>query len=135
MGFFSKLKSNVNELNKLSNSVSNVKLLLDKSENEIDSDEADGYLFFAAWICCAGIIDRCSKNTWSMTKKIGISINGHATYITIYEAYALTVNRLTNKVESMNENIQDIVSDILNKGEWYYKVGNSLPEEKKRFFI
>lgn len=132
MGFFKKLVDSTKDYNRIANAVGNVKNILDSAEYDSDIN----IFLLAAWVCRVGIIDVIEKNDFPMTNKLFISINGHHTRMTIYEAYMMSVGRLSIKVGELNNNeIKDAVLDILAKGEWFYKMDKQIPESKKVIFI
>lgn len=132
MGFFKKLVDSTKDYNRIANAVGNVKNILDSAEYDSDIN----IFLLAAWVCRVGIIDVIEKNDFPMTNKLFISINGHHTRMTIYEAYMMSVGRLSIKVGELNNNeVKDAVLDILAKGEWFYKMDKQIPESKKVIFI
>lgn len=132
MGFFKKLVDTTKDYNRIANAVGNVKNILDSAEYDSDIN----IFLLAAWVCRVGIIDVIEKNDFPMTNKLFISINGHNTRMTIYEAYMMSVGRLSIKVGELNNNeVKDAVLDILAKGEWFYKMDKQIPESKKVIFI
>lgn len=132
MGFFKKLVDTTKDYNRIANAVGNVKNILDSAEYDSDIN----IFLLAAWVCRVGIIDVIEKNDFPMTNKLFISINGHHTRMTIYEAYMMSVGRLSIKVGELNNNeVKDAVLDILAKGEWFYKMDKQIPESKKVIFI
>ena len=91
MGFFKKLVDTTKDYNRIANAVGNVKNILDSAEYDSDIN----IFLLAAWVCRVGIIDVIEKNDFPMTNKLFISINGHHTRMTIYEAYMMSVGRLS----------------------------------------
>ena len=68
-------------MNRISNSVSNVKELLDNAEYEKDS--IDNYIS-AAWVCRVGIMDNIEKLKLPMTTKISVNIGTVVKRIKLY---------------------------------------------------
>ncbi len=131
MGFFNNLFGGAKDLNKVANAVKMVKSILNTVEYEPDDME---YLF-AAWICRVGIIDIVEKNNWPMTYKVTVIDKGAVSTMTLFETHAMTIGRLTAKVEEIDDDeIKDAVDDILKKGDMFYTVNNKVPEDTKKIF-
>ena len=75
MGLFSKIANNARSFQKIANSVSNVKSILDDLEYEPNST---GYLI-AACICSVGIMDTMESSSLQPTNILFVIINGHNT--------------------------------------------------------
>lgn len=134
MGLFKKLIGDAKDYNKVANTVCNVKTILDKVEYEHDPEISD--FLIAAWICRVGFIDVIEKNEWPMSNKLFIPINGHQTRMTLHEAYMMSIGRLSIKVgELYDDEVKNAVLNILDKGEYFYKIDRQIPKEKKEIFI
>lgn len=131
MGFLSKLAQGTKILNRISNSVSNVKELLDNAEYKENSIEN---YFFAAWVCRVGIIDNIEKLKFPMTAKISVNIKGHNTIMTLAEALAMTVGKLCFIAADIGGEVEDAISDILDKGKLFYDIDRAIPTKKKTMF-
>lgn len=133
MGFFNKLFNSTKDYNRIANAVSNVKVMLDNVEYN-DETDMDAFLIIA-WICRVGVIDVIEKNNWPMAYRLFIPINGHHTRMTLNEAYMMSVGRLSIKAGELGNNkIKDAIMNILDKGEWFYKIDQQIPESKKAIF-
>ena len=133
MGFFKKVINNARDCNKIANAVGNVKILLDDIEYNSVTD-LESFLI-VAWICRVGIIDVMEKGNYPMAYRVYVSINGHLTKMTYQEAYVMSVGRLSFKVGELGDDeIKDAVFDVLEKGEWFYKIDQIIPESKKALF-
>lgn len=131
MGIFSKLVQGTKILNRISNSVSNIKELLDNAEYEKDS--IDNYIS-AAWVCRVGIMDNIEKLKLPMTTKISVNIKGHNTIMTLTEALAMTVGKLYFIAANIGGEVEDAINDILDKGKLFYDIDGAIPAEKKAMF-
>lgn len=132
MNLFTKLKTNIKAIQKIANAVTNVKQILDRQACA-SRPSTEEYLI-AAWICRVGILDIIDSSAISMTHTLWANINGHNTRITVMEAYAMSVGRLCIKAGSLDSELKDAILDILEKGEWFYKIDNQIPEQKKKLF-
>lgn len=131
MGFLSKLAQGTKVLNRISNSVSNVKELLDNAEYEENGIEN---YFFAAWVCRVGIMDNIENLKLPVTTKISVNIKGHNTIMTLNEAYLMTVLKLYSKTADIGGEVGDAINDILDKGKLFYDIDGTIPAEKKALF-
>lgn len=131
MGIFSKLVQGTKVLNRISNSVSNVKELLDNAEYE--ENNIDNYLS-AAWVCRVGIMDNIENLKLPVTTKISVNIKGHNTIMTLTEAYAMTVGKLYFKAADIGGEVEDAINDILDKGKLFYEIDSHIPANKKSMF-
>lgn len=131
MGIFSKFVQGTRTLNKISNSVSNIKELLDNAEYEEDCIE--NYLF-AAWVCRVGIMDNIENLAVSMTTKICVNIKGHNTIMTLTEACAMTLGKLYFIAADIGGEVGDAINDILDKGKLFYEIDSHIPANKKSMF-
>ncbi len=131
MGFFKKIFSDSKDYAKIANAVANVKALLDESELNLD---VENYLI-VAWICRIGIIDVIEKNNWPMTYKLFVPINGYHTRMTLHEAFLMSVGRVSIKIGTLSDDkVKDAIQNILEKGEWFYRIDSQIPNEKRRLF-
>ena len=130
MGLFSKIANNAKSFQKIANSVSNVKSILDDLEYEPDST---GYLI-AAWICRVGIMDIMESSSLQPTNILFVNINGHNTKMTIMEAYMMSVGRLSTKAGTLDSELKDAILDVLDKGRWFYEIDKTIPEDKRAIF-
>ena len=130
MGLFSKIANNAKSFQKIANSVSNVKSLLDDLEYEPDST---GYLI-AAWICRVGIMVTMESSSLQPTNILFVNINGHNTKMTIMEAYMMSVGRLSTKAGTLDSELKDAILDVLDKGRWFYEIDKTIPADKRAIF-
>lgn len=130
MGLFSKIANNARSFQKIANSVSNVKSILDDLEYEPDST---GYLI-AAWICRVGIMDIMESSYLQPTNILFVNINGHNTKMTIMEAYMMSVGRLSTKAGTLDSELKDAILDVLDKGRWFYEIDKTIPADKRAIF-
>lgn len=130
MGLFSKIANNAKSLQKIANSVSNVKSILDDLDYEPDST---GYLI-AAWICRVGIVDTMESSSLQPANILYVNINGHNTKMTIMEAYMMSVGRLSTKAGKLDSELKDAILDILDKGRWFYEIDKTIPADKRAIF-
>ena len=126
MGLFSKIANNARSFQKIANSVSNVKSILDDLEY-------DGYLI-AAWICRVGIMDIMESSSLQPTNILFVNINGHNTKMTIMEAYMMSVGRLSTKAGTLDSELKDAILDVLDKGRWFYEIDKTIPADKRAIF-
>ncbi len=130
MGLFSKIANNAKSLQKIANSVSNVKSILDDLEYEPNST---GYLI-AAWICRVGIVDTMELSSLQPTNILYVNINGHNAKMTIMEAYMMSVGRLSTKAGTLDSELKDAILDVLDKGRWFYEIDKTIPADKRAIF-
>ena len=130
MGFFSKIANNAKSFQKIANSVSNVKSILDDLEYE---PNPTGYLI-AAWICRVGIMDTMESSSLQPTNILFVNINGHNTKMTIMEAYMMSVGRLSTKAGTLDSELKDAILDVLDKGRWFYEIDKTIPADKRAIF-
>lgn len=131
MGFFSKVVHRIKGMNRIANSVSNVKEMLDNAE--YDKYSIKNYLF-AAWVCRVGIMDNIENLELPMTMKISVNLKRHNTIMTLTEAYALTVGRLYFKAAYIGGEVEEAINDILDKGKLFYEVDRHIPANKRSMF-
>lgn len=131
MGFFNNLFSGAKDLNKVANAVKMVRSIL----NTVEYEPNDMAYLFAAWICRIGIIDVVEKNNWPMTYKVTVIDKGAVSTMTLFEAHAMTIGRLTAKVKGIDDDeIKNAVDDILEKGNMFYTMDSKVPEDTKKIF-
>lgn len=130
MGLFSKIVNNAKSLQKIANSVSNVKNILDDLEYDPDST---GYLI-AAWICRVGVMDVMDSPYIEPTHTLYVSINGHNMKMTVMEAYLMSVGRLSTKAGTLDSELKDAILDVLDKGRWFYEIDKTIPYDKRAIF-
>ncbi len=132
MGILSKIFNDGKDLAKIANAVANIKNILDDIDMKGYTDNENW--FVTAWVCRVGIIDVIEKNEWPMTYRLFVPINGHQTRMTLHEAYLMSVGRLAFKSGELEVNIKDAILDILEKGEWFYKIDKQIPDSKKAIY-
>ena len=132
MGIFSKLRRTGVDLTKVANAVVNVKQLLDNQEN-IGFEPAEWLL--VAWVCRVGVIDVIEKNNWPMSYKVFVPFNNKHIRMTLNEAYMMSVGRLLSKAGYLENEIEDAILDVLDKGDIFFEVDRDIPQEKKNIFI
>ena len=70
MGFIKRLIGHTRDLNRMANGVANVVSLLDKYDQELDSE----YLFMAAWVGRVGIQEVMESGTMTMLPNYTINV-------------------------------------------------------------
>ncbi len=133
MGYFSKLINHTKGLNRIANAVGNVKNMLDEIENKMYSDLED-YLV-VAWICRVGIMDVIESESMRLDYTLYVRINGHNTKMTIHEAYMMSVGRLSAKAGLLSESEKNTIMNVLDKGEWFYKIDRNISDDKKAIIM
>lgn len=132
MGIFSKLKRTGADLTKVANAVVNIKQLLDNQEYvEFEPEE----WLLVSWVCRVGIIDIIERNNWPMSYKVFVPFNNKHIRMTLNEAYMMSVGRLLNKAGYLENELEDAILDVLDKGDIFFEVDRDIPQEKKNIFI
>lgn len=132
MGIISRIKNDTKELTKMAKAVGMVHEQLESSE--IINPTTYDWLT-TAWICRTGIIEIIDRNNWPMTYKIGLTIQRRRIIITLSEAYMMSVGRLSYKTGQIDEELNDAVLNVLDKGDQFYKIDEVIPQEIKNIFI
>ena len=106
--------------------------MLDAYERESDVS----FLYRAAWICKAGILDKINKNNWTLNHIVYVPINGRQTKMTMEEIISLTVIQLKSKSSTLyNINIQKQIDDILKGGRTFYEVDKIIPQNMRDIIL
>ena len=124
MGLF----NNAKQLTKLGSAVANVKIMLDRYENDPDAS----FLIISAWICKVGITNMIEKNHWLPNNIVFVPINGHQTKMTMMEVQLATISRLMNKVSQLyDDELESKIKDVLDGGPSFYELDAKLPTSIK----
>lgn len=128
MGFFSNLFGQAKELTKLSNSVVNIKNMLDKYEYDKDIS----YLIISSWICKVGVLDMIQANHWPSYYSVYVPINGHQTKMSMAEVQLATVGRLLKKVsDNEDDDLEEKINDVLEGGPFFDEINSKIPQRVK----
>ena len=127
MGLIDKFKE-IGKFNKLSKAVAGVIELIDEYEKTGDID----YLFTSAWLARVGIFDIMDQYNFAPSSKIFITTNNKIERMTLNEALHRSVWRLSIKAASLvYDDDKDIVSDILERGKFFYQMDINIPANIK----
>ena len=133
MGFIKRLIGHTRDLNRMANGVANVVSLLDKYDQELDSE----YLFMAAWVGRVGIQEVMESGTMTMLPNytINVPLHGIRQNLSVAEAYMLSIGRLMKTVGNLDEDTRQQVLDIVEGKEAFKKYDRKIPDDKKRIFL
>ena len=131
MGLFGNLFKQSKELTHAANAISKVRVLLD--QYEVDNDFTN-YLCVSAWITRVGFLDLVERNNWYPNFILFVSINGHPSRMTIYEATMQTMGRIKIKTQQLSKYHQKYIDEILDKGDAFFEFEQKLPQEVINMF-
>lgn len=131
MGFFTKGI----EYNKLAMAFNGIVLILDNLDeralnggtNEV-YEQIEKDVILVAYMYRINIIDRIEKYKWSFTTPIKVP-NISSNLTTLSNAYNNTFEMISNLAHDLN--VEAVVKNILEKGESFNKLEQSLPSELK----
>lgn len=88
-------------------------------------------LYILAYMCRKGIIDRIQQNSYMYNPNIMIAIPlGLIRFkrVAMFNALQMTVGKV-EQLASQDSEVERVVEDILDKGDFYYKIENLIPND------
>jgi len=106
-----------------------IQILIPKVEKVSDINAFNEEVFILAYIARKGVLDRMEKNNWPWETYILVpSISRKVT--TLFDAFAKTVGEIDHIAEQLD--LTGIVNEIMEKGDAFYQLENSIPEAAKK---
>jgi len=106
-----------------------VKIQRDYLSDDLDCEEE---LFLIAYLCRNEILDRMEEYGWAMASPIVVPMMSKGR-LTLNFAFQQTIGRLYSIAEKLF--LSDELNDILDKGDYYYKLDSSIPIHIKNIFL
>jgi hypothetical protein len=131
MGFLSKMFGHIKDLNRLSFSIGNMIIMLDK----YDSTEDTALLYMAAWLSKAGVHDTLQKGNVEISHSLHIMMDYSMQEIRVHEALTRSVGRLKAVISTLEDPLHDRIVDIMEGGESFITFDRTLSEDQKKHLL
>jgi len=122
------------EYNKLARGFNGIFVMINELEVKIENNYSSDYsefeqdVFILAFLCRKEILDRMEEYNWAMASPISVPMMSKGR-LTLTFTYQQTIGRIYKYAEVIG--VSEVVNDILDKGDAYFEIDRSIPNQIK----